>query len=214
MLSFRGPQIMSSLFRRYSKDSSGPGLKISGKPRDWIALAAEGADPQMYFKTGDDKPQGVRGAGGEWGDHGLPVSKPCAEGELWSDASGSVYSVFCGKSTSRRDPRPGPLSPISGLSCRKWPPVPRGCWVQETNWEELGVQCRVAVELRLRLKKQCVGAAGCAGSQRGAIPSWSSILPWKPRRGNYKVDAVCAVWTEGLEAGTVRGIGGRCGLLD
>ena len=70
----RGPQIMSSLFRRYSKDSLGPGLKIS-EARDWAndsKTKCRASHLQMYFKTGDDKPQGVRGEAGSGTDHGLP----------------------------------------------------------------------------------------------------------------------------------------------
>ena len=94
----RGPQIMSSLLRRYSKDSSGQGLKIS-EARDWAndsKMKCWASHLQIYFKTGDEKSQGVRGKGELGVTTAFAISKICVEGQQWNDASGLCLPVFRG----------------------------------------------------------------------------------------------------------------------
>ena len=94
----RGPQIMSSLLSRYSKDSSGQGVKIS-EARDWAndsTTKSRAARLQIYLKAVDET---LRECGGRWGlgvTTACPSSKTCVEGEQWSDAPGLCLPVFRG----------------------------------------------------------------------------------------------------------------------
>ena len=93
----RGPQIMSCLLRRYSKDSSGQGLKIS-EARDWAndSKMKCRASHLRYILRLEMKSLRECGGRGELGvTTAFPISKTC-EGEQWNDDSGLCLPVFCG----------------------------------------------------------------------------------------------------------------------
>lgn len=119
----RGPQIMSSLLSRYSKDSSGQGLKIS-EALDWAndsTTKCRAAHLQIYLKAREET---LRECGGRWGlgvTMACRSSKTCVEGEQWSGASRLCLPVFRGINRGW-DSRPGPVCLLQ-VSPVAWTPL-------------------------------------------------------------------------------------------